>query len=148
MHLHTSTHTHPPTPTHTYIHTWMYVCYCVWQLFFVQNAVLKSMCMLYLSPSLYYIDSLCNFPAKMLTSVYNAHNNKNNNNDKKVISIAQLSLSVVLKMVQSVMRTMHITRLLDCVEQQVSSLIPKFGGYQSVVRIKYEGMSCSGAFLL
>ena len=27
---------------------------------FVPNVVLKSMCMLYLSPSLCYIDSLCN----------------------------------------------------------------------------------------
>ena len=39
---------------------------------FVPNAVLKSMCMLYLSPSLCYIDSLCNFPAKMLTFIYDA----------------------------------------------------------------------------
>ena len=37
----------------------------------VPNAVLKSMCILYLSHSLCYIDSLCNFPTKMLTSVYN-----------------------------------------------------------------------------
>ena len=28
---------------------------------FVPNAILKSMCMLYLSPSLCYIDSLCNW---------------------------------------------------------------------------------------
>ena len=65
---------------------------------FMPNAVLKSMRMLFLSPSLCYIDSLRNFPAKMLTSVYDAHNNKNNN-DKTVIGIAQLSLSAVLKRV-------------------------------------------------
>ena len=34
----------------------------------------------------------------MLTSVYDPHNSKNNkNNDKRVTSIAQLSLSAVLK---------------------------------------------------
>ena len=33
----------------------------------------------------------------MLTSVYETHNNKNNDNDKRVIGIAQLSLSAVLK---------------------------------------------------
>ena len=35
----------------------------------------------------------------MLASVYNAHNNKNkNNNGKRVIGITQLFLSAVLKM--------------------------------------------------
>ena len=33
----------------------------------------------------------------MLTSVYYAHKNKNTNNDKRVIGIAQLCLAVVLK---------------------------------------------------
>ena len=83
---HTPTHTCPHT--HRYIHASIHTCMYVNvsdNYLFVPNAVLKSMCMLYLSPSLCYIDSLCNFPAKMLTSVYNAHNNKNNNNDKRVI---------------------------------------------------------------
>ena len=84
--------------THTsHIHTYMYLNVSDNYLF-VQNAVLKSMSMLYLSPSLCYIYSLCNFPTKMLTSVYNAHNNKNNN-DKGTVGIAQLSLSAVLKIV-------------------------------------------------
>ena len=95
------THTPPhttttPTNPHTYMYTCIHTFMCV-NVFdnylLVPNAVPKSMCMLYLSPSLCYIDSLCNFPAKMLTSVYDAHNN----NDKRAISIAQLSLSAVLK---------------------------------------------------
>ena len=69
---------------------------------FVPNAVLKSMCMLYLSPSLFYIDSLGNFPAKMLTPVYDVHNNKNSN-DKRVIGIAKLSLSSVLKCIKNIL---------------------------------------------
>ena len=76
------------TPTHTHIHTYMYINVSDHKLF-VPNAVLKSLCMLYLSSSLCYIDILCNFPTKMLSSVYNAH--KNNNNNKRVIGIAQLS---------------------------------------------------------
>ena len=55
----------PETPefsyvSHTYIHTCMYVNVSDNYLF-VQNAVLKSMYMLYLSPSLCYIDFLCNW---------------------------------------------------------------------------------------
>ena len=69
-----------------YIHAYMYGNVSENYLF-VPNAVLKSICMLYLSPSLCYIDFLCNFPAKMLTFVYNTHNK---NNDKRVFSIAQL----------------------------------------------------------
>ena len=34
----------------------------------------------------------------MLTSVYIAHNKNKNNNDKRVIGIAQVHLSAVLKM--------------------------------------------------
>ena len=34
---------------------------------------------------------------KMLTYVYDRHKNKNKNNDKRVIGIAQLCLSAVLK---------------------------------------------------
>ena len=49
-------HTH----IHTYIHTCMYVNMSENYLF-VPNAVLKSMCMLYLSHSLCYIDSLCDW---------------------------------------------------------------------------------------
>ena len=80
---------------HTHIHICIYVNVSANYLF-VPNSVLKSMCMLYLSPSLCYIDSLCNVPTKMLTSIYDAHNNKNNN-DKRVIGIAQLISSAVLK---------------------------------------------------
>ena len=54
--------------THTYIHTCIYVNVSNNYLF-VPNAVLRSICMLYLSPSLHYIDSLCNFPAEVLTFV-------------------------------------------------------------------------------
>ena len=48
------------THLHTYINTYMYVNVSDNYLF-VPNAVLKSMRMLYLSPSLWYIDSLCNW---------------------------------------------------------------------------------------
>ena len=51
------THTHTHTHVHTYIHTSMYV-YMSDNYLFVPNAVLKSMCILYLSQSLCYIDSL------------------------------------------------------------------------------------------
>ena len=48
--------------THTYIHICIHVCMlmCLKTIFFVPNAVLKSMCMLYLNPCVCYIDSLCN----------------------------------------------------------------------------------------
>ena len=36
---------------------------------------------------------------KILTSFYDAHKNKNNNNNKRVIGIAQLCLSAVLNSV-------------------------------------------------
>ena len=75
---------------------------------FVPNAVLKSMYMLYLSPSLCYIDSLCNFPAKILTSVYDAHNKKNNKNEKRVIGIAQLSLSPMLIKMKTLQKKVNL----------------------------------------
>ena len=50
------THTH----IYTYIHTCMYVNVSDNYLF-VSNTVLKSMCMLYLSQSMCYIDALCHW---------------------------------------------------------------------------------------
>ena len=44
---------------------------------------------------------------KKLTSVYNAHKNKNKNNEKRVISIALLCLSDVLNM--AVKLTIQVT---------------------------------------
>ena len=63
-----SSHTH----IYTYIHTYMYVNVSDNYLF-VPNAVLKSMCMLYPSPSLCYIDALCNWHMNIKRSdeVYN-----------------------------------------------------------------------------
>ena len=62
----TFTHTHPiphtPTHTHKYIHTSIHTC--MLRCLFVLNAVLKSMCMLYLSPSVCYIDSSAIFQPK------------------------------------------------------------------------------------
>ena len=58
----------------------------------------------------------------MLTSAYNAHNNKNKNNDKKVISIAQLCLSAVLKIDHSnIITCVHInsTYVHFCVKHKV-----------------------------
>ena len=58
---------HPLLPAfnlHTHIHTYIHTCVYVNvsdNYLFVPNAVLKSMCMLYLSQSLHYIDSLCNW---------------------------------------------------------------------------------------
>ena len=87
MHLYTHPNPHPPTHIHTYIHVCMYVNVSD-NYPFVPNAVLKSMCMLYLSPSLCYIDSLYNFTTEILTPVSDTHNK--NNNDKRVIGVAQL----------------------------------------------------------
>ena len=50
-------HTH----IHTYIHTYIHACIVSDNYLFVPNAVLKSMCMLYLSSSLCYMDSICNW---------------------------------------------------------------------------------------
>ena len=50
--------------THTYIDTYIHTCMYVnvsENYLFVPNTVLKLMCMLYLNPSLCYIDSLCNW---------------------------------------------------------------------------------------
>ena len=60
---------HPLLPAfnlHTHTHTYIYIHVCMYvnvsdSYHFVPNAVLKSMCMLYLSPSLCCIDSLCSW---------------------------------------------------------------------------------------
>ena len=92
---------------------------------FVPNAVLKSMYMLYLSPSLCYIDSLCNFPAKILTSVYDAHNKKNNKNEKRVIGIAQLSITPVLIKMKTLQKKVNLRQKPLKKKESISTMVRK-----------------------
>ena len=46
----------------------------------------------------------------MLTSVYNAHKNKNNS-EKRVVGIAQLHLSAVLKCIQQYFQIHHLSNI-------------------------------------